>query len=373
MFIFDHVKAGQAAGHRQVVATEGGGVSDATVEAREDALINRAAHDDGGAGDVTAGEGFGEGDDIRVKIPVLESEPFSGAAESGLNFVGDEKSPVLSAEFLSGREVVVGRIFDALALNGFKNKGGDIAGAKFGFEIGEIAKFNKTSAWQEGIEILAEIPGVSDGEGAEGQAVVRTFLGENLWTFRVGSGELEGAFHRFRAGVTKEAGIAWSEFFCEGFGQETGKNRAIHLDHVGEVEFEHVPDGFLNGGMIATDVEDAVATEEVEVVLSVEVVEVGSFAPSIDFVETDRPLNFDEGTVYVLVMQVVILTQPGEDRVFQVEISHGIQVNSYSIEARKWSDIFKLFQNIQKIKKTLIVSGLYDFKLDLLMETYSYT
>jgi hypothetical protein len=72
-------------------------------------------------------------------------------------------------------------------------------------------------------------------------------------------------------------------------------------------------------------------------------------------------------------MQVVVLAQPGEDRVFQVEISHGIQVNSYSIEARKWSDIFKLFQNIQKIKKTLIVSVLYDFKLDLLMETYSYT
>jgi hypothetical protein len=42
-------------------------------------------------------------------------------------------------------------------------------------------------------------------------------------------------------------------------------------------------------------------------------------------------------------VQVVVLAQPGEDRVFQVEVSHGIEVNSYSIEARKWSDIFYVY------------------------------
>ena len=343
MFIFDHVKAGKAAGHGEIVATEGGGVSDATVEAREDALINRAAHDDGGAGDVTAGEGLGEGDDIGVEIPVLKAEPFSGATESGLNFIGDKEGAVFSAELLSGGEVNVRRVFDSFALNGFKNESGDIAGAELGFEIGEVAKFYETSARQEGIEILAEIPGVGDGEGAEGQAVVRTFLGEDLWTFCVGPGKLEGTFHRLGARVAQEAGIARGEFFGEGFGQETGKNGAIHLDHVREVEFENVPDRFLNRGMVATDIEDAVTAEEVEVVLAVEVVEVGSFASSIDLVETDGPLNFDERTVHVLVVQIVVLAQPGEDRVFQVEVSHGIEVNSYSIEARKWSDIFYVY------------------------------
>jgi len=172
---------------------------------------------------------------------------------------------------------------------------------------------------------------VGEGEGPEGQPVVRAFLCEDLWTFRVGPSKLQGTFHRLRAGVTQETGIAGCEFFREGLGQETGKNGAIHLDHVGEVEFENVPDRFLNGRVVAADVEDAVTTEKVEVVLTVKVVEVGSFASSIDLVETDGPLNFDECTVYVLVVQVVVLAQPGEDRVFQVEVSHGIEVNSYSI------------------------------------------
>ena len=76
--------------------------------------------------------------------------------------------------------------------------------------------------------------------------------------------------------------------------------------------------------MVTPDIEDAVAAEEVEVVLAVEVVEVGALGAGVDLVETDGSLDFDEGTVDVLVVQVVILAQSGEDRVFEVEISHGI-------------------------------------------------
>ena len=96
------------------------------------------------------------------------------------------------------------------------------------------------------------------------------------------------------------------------------------MNHVGEVEFEDVSDGFLYSGVVAADVKDAVAAKEVEVILAVEVVEVGALGAGVDLVETDGALDFDEGTVDVLVVQVVILAQSGEDRVFEVEISHGI-------------------------------------------------
>jgi hypothetical protein len=82
-------------------------------------------------------------------------------------------------------------------LDGLKNKSGDIAGAEFGFEISEIAKFDETRPWKEGIEVLAEITGVGDGESSEGKAVVGTFLGENFWAFGGGAGEFQGSFDCF--------------------------------------------------------------------------------------------------------------------------------------------------------------------------------
>lgn len=74
--------------------------------------------------------------------------------------------------------------------------------------------------------------------------------------------------------------------------------------------------------MIATNVEDAVAAEEVEVVLAVEIVEVCTFCAGINFIEADRALNFDERTIHVLIVKVVVLPEPGEDRVFEIEFGH---------------------------------------------------
>ena len=152
--------------------------------------------------------------------------------------------------------------------------------------------------------------------------MVRAFLGEDPGAFGVGAGELEGALDGLGAGVAEEAGVAGREFLGESLGEQAGENRAVHLDHVGEIEFEDVPDGFLNGGVVAADVEDAVAAEEVEVVLAVEVVEVGALGPGVDLVEADGALDLHKGSVHVLVVQVVVLAQPGEDGVFEVEVGH---------------------------------------------------
>ena len=58
VLVFGHVEAGQSASHGEVIATEGGGVSHTTIEAGKDALVDGPAHDHGGAGNVTSGEGF---------------------------------------------------------------------------------------------------------------------------------------------------------------------------------------------------------------------------------------------------------------------------------------------------------------------------
>jgi hypothetical protein len=74
--------------------------------------------------------------------------------------------------------------------------------------------------------------------------------------------------------------------------------------------------------MIPTNVENTIATEEVEVVLAVEIVEVGTFCSGIDFIEADCALNFDERTIDVLIMEIVVLPKAGEDCVFEIEIGH---------------------------------------------------
>ena len=138
--------------------------------------------------------------------------------------------------------------------------------------------------------------------------MVRAFLGEDAGALGGSAGKFQGTFDGFGSGIAKEAGIAGrAEFFDESFSEETGENRAVHLHHVGEVEFKDVTNGFLNRGMITADVENAVAAEEVEVVLAVEIVEVGTFGSGLDFIEPDRALNFDERTIDVLIVEVVVL------------------------------------------------------------------
>jgi len=155
--------------------------------------------------------------------------------------------------------------------------------------------------------------------------VVGAFLGEDAGALGGGAGKFQGTFDGLGSGIAKEAGIARrAELFDESFSEEAGENGAVHLHHVGKVQFENVANGFLDGGMVATDVEDAVAAEEVEVVLAVEIVEVSAFCAGIDFIEADRALNLYESTIDVLVVEVVVLAQSGEDRVFEVEFGHEI-------------------------------------------------
>ena len=165
---FGDVQAGESAGHGEVVATEGGRVGDAAIEAGKDALVDGATHNDGGAGDVSTREGFGHGDDIGIKVPVLETEPFSGAAHGGLDFVGNKESSVFTAKLLSGGKVVVVRIFHALALDRFEDEGGDIFGAEFFLKIFEVTEFDEVGPRKEGTKVFPEISRVGDGESSIG-------------------------------------------------------------------------------------------------------------------------------------------------------------------------------------------------------------
>ena len=106
-FVLHHRQRGEAAGAGEIVAAEGGRVDDAAVHARKGLLVNRAARDDGRRGHVTAAERLGQREDVGLEAPVLEGEPFAGAAEAGLHLVADEERAVLAAERLRAVVVIV--------------------------------------------------------------------------------------------------------------------------------------------------------------------------------------------------------------------------------------------------------------------------
>ncbi len=71
----------------------------------------------------------------------------------------------------------------------------------------------------------------------------------------------------------------------------------------------------LHGGMVAPDIEDAVAAEEIEVLLAVEVIEVSAAGVRVNFVKPDGPLDGDQGAIDVALVQVVVLPEPfGDER-----------------------------------------------------------
>src|SRR5205807_1400389 len=98
--------------------------------------------------------------------------------------------------------------------------------------------------------------------------------------------------------------------FGDGLGQEPAQEGAIHLHHVWQIEIENIADRFFHYRMVAANIENGIAAEEIEVGVVIHVVEISAFSPGIDLVETNDALGRDQGAIDVTVMQLVILAEP---------------------------------------------------------------
>jgi hypothetical protein len=102
------MQAGQRGGHRQIVLAEGVGMDDAALHGIENAVHDLAAGDDRADRHISARERLGDADDVGLDIrPVLEAEPFAGAAQAALHFIDDQQRAVFAAEPLGLGEIAV--------------------------------------------------------------------------------------------------------------------------------------------------------------------------------------------------------------------------------------------------------------------------
>jgi hypothetical protein len=118
----------------------GGGYGVAAVGAADPAHMG-GVHDlcaagDGGDGQA-AGNGFGCCPHVGSGGPVFGGEEFAGAAEGGLDFVGDQQDAVFVTDLAQHADVFVGRQHKpAFPLEGFEDDGGHVGGGHFFQEEG---------------------------------------------------------------------------------------------------------------------------------------------------------------------------------------------------------------------------------------------
>ena len=151
-----------------------------------------------------------------------------------------------------------------------------------------------------------------------------------------GARKFERAFHRLRAGVAKENCVEIRRrAFRQRLGQQSAQERAIHLHHVRQIELEHVTNRLFHHRMVPANIENAVATEKIEIRLVVHVVEIRALGPGIDFIESDDALRRHERAIDVPLVQLVILAQPRGHDFLQVK-GHGNCVGDLPQNANWW-------------------------------------
>ena len=100
------LEVGEAGGAGGRVAAEGDEVPEGGGLVADEGVGDILARDGSADGQVAAGEGFGDGEDVGLDAPVLRREPLAGAAEAGDDLIADEEDAVPVADLADGGPVL---------------------------------------------------------------------------------------------------------------------------------------------------------------------------------------------------------------------------------------------------------------------------
>ena len=112
------------------------------LERVEDAVVDRARHEQRADRDVAARERLRDRNEIGLEPPALECEEAPGPAQTRLHLVDAEERPVAAAELLGALEEARRRQVHALALEGLDDEDRDVLAAQLVLEPGEISEGN---------------------------------------------------------------------------------------------------------------------------------------------------------------------------------------------------------------------------------------
>ena len=176
----------------------------------------------------------------------------------------------------------------ALALDGLDDEGRDVAFAQLPLQRVRVAGRHLVEPRHELAEALAELLAAVDRQGAEHEAVEGVVQVEHARTPCGRAGELEGRVDGVGAGVGEEHRVEPGRHPRDQLlGEEAGEQRDVHLDEARPLQLEGFLERAPHRGVVAAEIEGAVAGEQVEIALAVRVPQIRAFAPHPDLVEAD--------------------------------------------------------------------------------------
>ena len=285
VLVVEGLEGGQSGHHGHLVLGEGRGVDHGPVHRGEDAVGDLGRREHGPDGDVAAGQGLGDGDDVGLDPVVLVGEELPRPAHPGLDLVHHEEGLMTPAGLGHGLPVLLAGQVDPLALDGLDHEGGDVAGVELPDQRVDVAE-GDLGRRQQGPETVAELPAPVEREGPGGEPV-ETVVGvdDPVPTGGV-PGELDGRLDGLGPRVGEDhpfdTGMGPGH---QRFGQEAGQEGAVHLDQVGQVGVDGVVESLLDPGVVPAQGEDSEAGEEVEIAPALGVEEVATFAADVEPVE----------------------------------------------------------------------------------------
>ena len=206
---------------------------------------------------VAAGQRLRQQHHVGLDVPVLDREEFSGAADAGLDFVGDEYRAVFLAQRGGARQEFVRGQIDALALDRLDDEGRDLARRQRLLERGEIVEGNLRASRQQRLEAGAEIRIVHQRQRAIGQAVKRMGTGDDAGTAGRAARELDRGLDGFGAGIGKEHLVQIWDMFQQAFRQHTGERGDVKLHQIGKIAVEDAFQRLTQRRMIAANRKNA--------------------------------------------------------------------------------------------------------------------
>ena len=223
---------------------------------------------------MAARQRLGEQHHVGLDIPVLDREEAAGAADAGLDFVGDEQRAVFAAQRSGARQELVGGHVDALALDRLDDEGGDLARRQRLLQRGEIVERDRRAARQQRLEAGAEIGIVGQRQRAVGQAVKGVGAIDDAGPAGGAARELDRGLDAFGAGIGEEHLVEIGHEFEQPLGQHAGQGRDVELHEIGQVAVEHALQGLAQRRMVAADRKNAKAAQQIEIARAVAIEEV---------------------------------------------------------------------------------------------------
>ena len=247
--------------------------------------------EDGGNGQGAAGEGLADGDHVRAHAFVVAGEQLAGAADAGLDLVGDEQHVVRVAQVEAFLEVALVRDIDAgFALDGLHDHGADLVALfvqdlpqRLGVVIGNV---DETGREGPVLAVAVRVAGHrDDGDGAAVEVAVGhddegLVLRDALHLVAPAAGQLEGRLDGLGAGVHRQKLV-----IAEVLGGHllVGAQAVVVEGAGGQAQLLGlVAEGLHDLGVAVSLVDGGIGRQEIVVPLAVHVPDIDALAPFQD-------------------------------------------------------------------------------------------